>query len=57
MVVASSSQAKVDGAVERLKKGNDNAKVTGQAVDITNFELLTGFLTKEAPFDHVVSGI
>ena len=57
VVVASSSQAKVDGAIERLKKGNVNAKATGQAVDITNYEALTSFLTKEAPFDHVVSSI
>ncbi|KAF8606693.1 NAD(P)-binding protein [Ceratobasidium sp. AG-I] len=54
VVVASSSQAKVDGAIERLNKANAGAKVTGQAVDITNYEALTSFLTKEAPFDHLV---
>jgi len=53
-VIASSSQAKVDGALERLKKGDANARVTGHAVDITNYEALTSFLTKEAPFDHLV---
>ncbi|KAF8603585.1 NAD(P)-binding protein [Ceratobasidium sp. AG-I] len=54
VVVASSSQIKIDGIIERLRKSNTNATVTGQAVDITNFESLTSFLTKEAPFDHLV---
>jgi len=53
VVIASSSQNKIDAALERLKKGNPNATVTGQAVDIKDYSALTGFLTKEAPFDHL----
>lgn len=58
VVIASSSQARVDGAVERLKKGiegKDGVIVVGQAFDIKDYSALTGFLTKEAPFDHLVS--
>lgn len=58
VVVASSSQARVDAAVEKLKKeieGKDNAVVSGQAFDVKDYAALTGFLTKEAPFDHLVS--
>lgn len=57
VVIASSSQAKVDGAIERLKKENVDKTLTGHAVDIKNFESLTGFLTKVAPFDHLVSSV
>lgn len=56
VVIASSSQARVDGAVERLKKGiegKDGVIVVGQAFDIKDYSALTGFLTKEAPFDHL----
>ncbi|KAG9092054.1 hypothetical protein FS749_016027 [Ceratobasidium sp. UAMH 11750] len=57
VVIASSTQSKVDAAVELLKKGiegKQDVTVSGQSFDITNFPALTGFLTKEAPFDHLV---
>ncbi|KAG8697018.1 hypothetical protein FRC08_006786, partial [Ceratobasidium sp. 394] len=57
VVIASSNQSKVDTAVETLKKGIEGKTgitVSGQAFDIKDFAALTGFLTKEAPFDHLV---
>ncbi|KAF8594249.1 NAD(P)-binding protein [Ceratobasidium sp. AG-I] len=56
VVISSSSQPKVDAAVERLKQsieGREGITVTGQAFDIKDYPALTGFLTKEAPFDHL----
>lgn len=50
----------MDAAVELLKKdiaGKDGVTVSGEVVDIKNFKSLTEFLTKEAPFDHLVSGL
>ncbi|QRV95199.1 Enoyl-(Acyl carrier protein) reductase [Ceratobasidium sp. AG-Ba] len=57
VVIASPDQPQVDAAVELLKKGatTDGVTISGQFVDITNFEALTKFLKKEAPFDHFVS--
>jgi hypothetical protein len=60
VVIASSTQTRVDGAVELLKKGvegKDGVTVAGQSFDIKDFTALTGFLSKEAPFDHLVSEI
>ena len=57
VVISSSSQPKVDAAVERLKQsieGKRGITVTGQVFDIRDYGALTGFLTKEAPFDHLV---
>ncbi|KAF8598539.1 NAD(P)-binding protein [Ceratobasidium sp. AG-I] len=57
VVIASSSQARLDAAVERLKmgiEGKDDVVVSGQAFDIKYYPALTEFLTKEAPFDHLV---
>ncbi|QRV95191.1 Enoyl-(Acyl carrier protein) reductase [Ceratobasidium sp. AG-Ba] len=57
VVIASSSQAKVEKALELLKTGisnKDNVTATGQALSITDFTALAKFLTKEAPFDHFV---
>lgn len=59
VVIASSTQSKVDDAVELLRKGiqpNSNVTLSGQSVNITDFATLTTFLSKEAPFDHLVSG-
>ncbi|KAG8744272.1 hypothetical protein FRC10_010435 [Ceratobasidium sp. 414] len=56
VVIASSTQSKVDAAVERLKKGiegKQNVTVSGHSFNIKDFAALTGFLTKEAPFDHL----
>ncbi|KAG9090842.1 hypothetical protein FS749_000248, partial [Ceratobasidium sp. UAMH 11750] len=47
----------VDAAVELLKKGIEGKQdltVSGHAFDIKDFAALTGFLTKEAPFDHLI---
>ncbi|KAG9125261.1 hypothetical protein FRC07_008330, partial [Ceratobasidium sp. 392] len=57
VVIASSNQSKVGIGLEQLKKSaNEKAGVTvsGQALDIKDFTALTGFLTKEGPFDHLV---
>ncbi|KAF8603586.1 NAD(P)-binding protein [Ceratobasidium sp. AG-I] len=57
VVISSSSKPKVDAAVERLKQninGEDGITVAGEAFDIRDYSALTGFLTKEAPFDHLV---
>ncbi|KAG8715961.1 hypothetical protein FRC09_016157 [Ceratobasidium sp. 395] len=57
VVIASSTQSKVDAAVERLKKGIDGKEgltVSGESFNIKDFPALTGFLTKHAPFDHLV---
>ncbi|KAG9126845.1 hypothetical protein FRC07_001746 [Ceratobasidium sp. 392] len=56
-VIASSTQSKVDAAVELLKKGidgNNNVTIPGETFNIKDFAALTGFLTKHAPFDHLV---
>ncbi|KAG8706981.1 hypothetical protein FRC09_002090 [Ceratobasidium sp. 395] len=57
VIIASSTQTKVDAAVELLKKGNEGkegATVSGESFNIKDFPALTGFLTKHAPFDHLV---
>ncbi|QRV78659.1 Enoyl-(Acyl carrier protein) reductase [Ceratobasidium sp. AG-Ba] len=57
VVVASSRQPKVHAAVDLLKKeveGKPGVAVSGQVVDVRDFKSLTEFLTKEAPFDHLV---
>ncbi|QRV75795.1 Enoyl-(Acyl carrier protein) reductase [Ceratobasidium sp. AG-Ba] len=58
VVIASSSQAKVDAAIELLKKdiaGSEGVTVSGEVLDMNDFATLKKFLTKEAPFDHFVS--
>ncbi|CAE6536868.1 unnamed protein product [Rhizoctonia solani] len=57
VVIASSSQEKVNAAVDLLKQGvpaTSNVTLTGQAVDLKDFTSLKNFLTKEGPFDHFV---
>ncbi|KAG8693160.1 hypothetical protein FRC09_010694 [Ceratobasidium sp. 395] len=57
VVIASSNQSKVDTAVKLLKsvvEEKSGVTVSGQAFDIKDFAALTSFLTKEAPFDHLV---
>ncbi|KAG8706393.1 hypothetical protein FRC08_001104 [Ceratobasidium sp. 394] len=58
VVIASSTQSKVDAAVELLKKsikGKQDVTVSGYPFDIADFVTLTRFLTKEAPFDHLTN--
>ncbi|QRV78661.1 short chain dehydrogenase [Ceratobasidium sp. AG-Ba] len=55
--IASSTQSKVDAALELLRNNfneKTSLKVSREAFDIKDFKDLTGFLTKEAPFDHLV---
>ncbi|KAG9118885.1 hypothetical protein FRC07_006384, partial [Ceratobasidium sp. 392] len=57
VVIASSTKSKVDAAAERLKKGidgKDGVTVSGESLDIKDFAALKEFLTKHAPFDHLV---
>ncbi|CAE6507097.1 unnamed protein product [Rhizoctonia solani] len=57
VVIASSSQEKVNVAIDRLKQQVSfisKVPLTGQAVDLKDFTGLKAFLTKEAPFDHFV---
>ncbi|CUA72007.1 hypothetical protein RSOLAG22IIIB_04866 [Rhizoctonia solani] len=57
VAIASSSQEKVNAALETLKQGisaQSNVSVTGQVVNIKDFDTLKAFLTKEGPFDHLV---
>ncbi|CAE6430890.1 unnamed protein product [Rhizoctonia solani] len=57
VVIASSSQEKVNAALEKLKQEVSpapNATITGQAVDLKNFTALREFLSNEGPFDHFV---
>ncbi|CAE6507105.1 unnamed protein product [Rhizoctonia solani] len=55
VVIASSSQEKVNVAIDRLKQEViSNVTLTGQAVNLKDFTGLKAFLTKEAPFDHFV---
>ncbi|KAG9118886.1 hypothetical protein FRC07_006385 [Ceratobasidium sp. 392] len=57
VVIASSTRSKVDAAVELLKKGidgKDGVTVSGESFNIKDFPALTGFLSKHAPFDHLV---
>ncbi|KAG8698282.1 hypothetical protein FRC09_007317, partial [Ceratobasidium sp. 395] len=57
VVISSSRQPKVDAAVELLKKdtsGTEGVTVSGESFDIKDFAALTGFLTKHAPFDHLI---
>ncbi|KAJ1305395.1 hypothetical protein OPQ81_000410 [Rhizoctonia solani] len=56
VVISSSSQQKVDAAVERLKQGSQGVAgvtVKGRAFDLKDFEALKAFLTEEGPFDHL----
>jgi NAD(P)-dependent dehydrogenase (short-subunit alcohol dehydrogenase family) len=58
VVISSSSQERVDAAVERLKQGipgASNVSVKGQAFDIKDSTTLKTFLSQEGPFDHLVS--
>ncbi|GAB1522810.1 hypothetical protein RhiTH_005934 [Rhizoctonia solani] len=57
VVIASSSQEKVNAALEKLKQEvppAPNATITGQAVDLKDFTALKEFLSNEGPFDHFV---
>ncbi|KAL5633888.1 hypothetical protein ACGC1H_005917 [Rhizoctonia solani] len=57
VVIASSSQEKVNAALDRLKQGvssQSNVYISGQALDLKEFAALKAFLTKEGPFDHPV---
>ncbi|CAE6477264.1 unnamed protein product [Rhizoctonia solani] len=57
VVIASSSQEKVNAALDRLKQGvssQSNVYISGQALDLKEFAALKAFLTKEGPFDHLV---
>ncbi|CUA71985.1 hypothetical protein RSOLAG22IIIB_04844 [Rhizoctonia solani] len=56
VVIASSSSDKVDSAIELLKqapKGELNAFVSGQVLDIEDTSALIAFLSQEGPFDHL----
>ncbi|KAF8761400.1 Enoyl-(Acyl carrier protein) reductase [Rhizoctonia solani] len=56
VVIASSSQDKVNIALGRLKQGvppQSNVTVTGQVINLKDFDVLKAFLTKEGPFDHL----
>ncbi|KAG8698283.1 hypothetical protein FRC09_007318 [Ceratobasidium sp. 395] len=60
VVISSSTKSKVDTAVELLREGisgTDGVTVSGESFDIKDFAALTGFLSKQAPFDHLVSPI
>ena len=50
VIIASSTQPKVDAAVARL----DSSNASGRTVDISSEELLTDFFTSVGPFDHLV---
>ncbi|CAE6486700.1 unnamed protein product [Rhizoctonia solani] len=57
VVIASSSQDKVNAAIETLKQSippQSDISVTGQALDLKDFDALKAFLTKEGPFDHLI---
>jgi NAD(P)-dependent dehydrogenase (short-subunit alcohol dehydrogenase family) len=54
VVISSSSQGRVDAAVERLKQNTSDVSVKGQAVDLSDFTTLKAFLSHEGPFDHLV---
>lgn len=58
VVIASSNEAKVNAAVELLKKNIENTggaqTVTGQAFDMRDSPALTKFLSGNGPFDHLV---
>ncbi|CAE6480136.1 unnamed protein product [Rhizoctonia solani] len=56
VVISSSSQQKVDTAVETLKQGSQEVagvSVKGRAFDLKDLEALKAFLTEEGPFDHL----
>ncbi len=58
VVISSSSQERVNAAVERLKQGiqgTSNISVKGQAFNIGDTAALKAFLSQEGPFDHLVS--
>ncbi|QRV93444.1 Enoyl-(Acyl carrier protein) reductase [Ceratobasidium sp. AG-Ba] len=58
VVIASTTQSKVNAAVELLKKaieGKEDMTVSGETLDIRDFEALTAFLTRQAPFDHFIT--
>ncbi|KAG8711050.1 hypothetical protein FRC11_003742 [Ceratobasidium sp. 423] len=60
VVGASSSQERVNAAVEKLRQGiqpTSDVTVAGQAVDLKDFESLKAFLTKEGPFDRLLNQI
>ncbi|KAJ1305394.1 hypothetical protein OPQ81_000409 [Rhizoctonia solani] len=55
VVISSSSQEKVDIAIDRLKQGVSpisNVTLIGQAVGLKYFKLLKNFFTKEGPFNY-----
>ncbi|CAE6475632.1 unnamed protein product [Rhizoctonia solani] len=52
IVIASSSQERVDLAVEQLKQVS-NTSVKGESFDIQDFNALKSFLSREGPFDHL----
>ncbi|CAE6385670.1 unnamed protein product [Rhizoctonia solani] len=57
VVICSSSQQRVDAAVEMLGKGIekiDGLSVKGHAFDIKDTTALKSLLSEEAPFDHLV---
>jgi hypothetical protein len=57
VVISSSSQERVNAAVEKLKQGIQGASdvsVTGQVFDMKDFKALKSFLSQEGPFDHLV---
>ncbi|QRV82823.1 short chain dehydrogenase [Ceratobasidium sp. AG-Ba] len=57
VTIASSNQAKFDAAVNTLKnhvQNQNGVTVFGEAVDMKDSAVLTRFLTKETPFDHLV---
>ncbi|KAH7337952.1 hypothetical protein B0J17DRAFT_706424 [Rhizoctonia solani] len=57
VVICSSSQERVNTAVERLSKGIEGIEglsVKGRAFDIKDTDSLKALLTEESPFDHLV---
>jgi NAD(P)-dependent dehydrogenase (short-subunit alcohol dehydrogenase family) len=58
VVISSSSQERVNAAVEKLRQGSQdtsNVSVRGQAFDIKEFATLKAFLSQEGQFDHLVN--
>lgn len=62
VVIASSSQTKIDSAIKRIAESTPNARITGQACNLSKPETtedevkrLVAFTTKDGKLDHVVN--
>lgn len=54
IIVASSTQAKVDSAIQRLKQISPDAKVTGETVDARDSKSVHKLLETVGEIDHLV---